>query len=258
MKKLMTIVGLSVFTLAANAQDSDRGMYSARDAKRYRAMGADHNEMEGFKPHAGNVTSELGITGGLGNTGLSLNNNSGMLRFRYFIKDDLAIRLGANIANDGSKTYAYGTGADEGREGFIKDRNTTILFNIGAEKHFAGTRRLSPYVAADFIIGNTSNHTTGENSTVGGLYANNYTFDAKTLNNTTVGFRAVVGADYYIAKNVYLGVEAGLGYTTTKAGETEITITNNNVTTTVTNKTTGRTSSFTPGIVTGVRLGFAF
>ncbi|RQO32488.1 hypothetical protein DBR32_02480 [Taibaiella sp. KBW10] len=255
MKKLMTIVGLTVFTLAANAQESERGMYSGRDAKRYRAMGAERGEMEAFKPHAGNVTSELGIAGGLGNTALNLNNNAGMLRFRYFVKDDLAIRLGANIANESSKTFAYGTGSEEG---FVKTRNTTVLFNIGVEKHFAGTRRLSPYVAADFIVGNTSNHSNGENATSGITYLNNYTFESKNLNNTTLGFRAVVGADYYIAKNVYLGVEAGLGYSSTKFGETETTQTLNNVTTTVTSKSTGKESAFTPGIVTGVRLGFAF
>lgn len=236
MKKLMTIVGLSVCTLAANA----------------------HEDYDFLKPHAGNLTAELGLTGGLGNTGLNLNNNAGMLRFRYFVAEDWAIRLGVNITNDVSKMNAYGVGVDAGKEGWVKQRNTTVLFNIGAEKHFMGTRRLSPYVAADFIIGNKSTHANGENATSGGTYLNNYAFESESMNNTTVGFRAVVGADYYIAKNVYLGVEAGLGYTTTKLGETEMTQTLNNVTTTTTNKSAGKTAQFTPGLVTGVRIGFAF
>ncbi|MNU27538.1 hypothetical protein D3C71_159320 [compost metagenome] len=254
MKKLMTIVGLSVFALAANAQE-ERGIYSGRDGKRFRNMGGENAEHDFLKPHAGNVTAELGLTGGLGNTGLSLNNNAGMLRFRYFITNDWAVRLGANITNEFERTNAYGAANEEG---FVKERNTTVLFNIGAEKHFMGTRRLSPYVAADFIIGNMSAHANGENATQGGTYLTGYSFDSKSMNNTVWGVRAMVGADYYIAKNVYLGVEAGLGYTSTTMGETELTQTFNNVTTTVTNKSAGKSATFTPGIVTGIRLGFAF
>lgn len=258
MKKLMTIVGLSAFALTAQAQENERGIYSGRDARRFKHMGGENAEMEILKPHAGNVTAELGVTGGLGNTGLNLNNNAGMLRFRYFVTDDLAIRLGANITNEFEKTNAFGTGVNDGLEGTLKERNTTVLFNIGAEKHFMGTRRLSPYVAADFIIGNMSAHATGDNANSNAVFVNNYSFESKSMNNTAVGFRAVVGADYYIAKSVYLGVEAGLGYTSTKFGETETTATLNNVTTTVTTPSTGRSAQFAPSIVTGIRIGFVF
>jgi len=68
----------------------------------------------------------------------------------------------------------------------------------------------------------------------------------------------VIGADYYIAKRLYLGVEAGFGFEYAKDGKTTTSTTIAGNTTTVTTKSAGNSFEISPSIITGVRVGFAF
>ena len=57
-------------------------------------------EKSDYKPSKGTVTTEVGLTGGLNNADFNL--NTGVLKFRYFLKDDLGLRLG--FATNSNKT----------------------------------------------------------------------------------------------------------------------------------------------------------
>lgn len=105
-----------------------------------------------LKPQAGNVSTELNINPFNGS--ISLNNSFNQLKFRFFTAPNFALRLGVN-ANQSSSTNEnsnpYGTNSYV----YEETRSTTTFgLNMGIEKHFAGTRRLSPYIGADLAIVN--------------------------------------------------------------------------------------------------------
>jgi len=235
MKRLLLSLSVAMLGLAAQAQD--------------------------FKPAKGDVTTEFGLTGGINNTNFNLNDGAGLLRFRYFHKNDVAFRLGFNVGSNNETNKVYGTGANEGKEGSSTVKNTQFLINLGVEKHFAGTERLSPYVGADILFGTASNKTTFENATGPAnapVYADATNIDVKAPSTTSIGLRGVIGADYYIAKRLFLGVEAGLGFAYETEGKGETTTTIGGTTTTVKTKSAGNNFNISPSVITGVRVGFAF
>ncbi|AOM76936.1 hypothetical protein [Pedobacter steynii] len=233
MKKVLLFLGMAICGVAANAQD--------------------------FKPVAGDVTTEFGLTGGINDTDFKLNDGAALLRFRYFNKEKVAYRLGFNVSSTNDKTNAFGTGANEGKKGTFTEKATKVLINLGIEKHFAGTDRLSPYVGGDILFGTGTTKTTADNTTAkGAAYADGVFNEVKGPGYVSIGLRGVVGADYYIAKRLYLGVEAGLGLVYEKEGKTKIKSTTAGTTTSTEFKSAGSSFNIKPSVITGVRVGFAF
>ncbi|MFK7001090.1 hypothetical protein [Flavobacterium oreochromis] len=217
------------------------------------------NAQESYKPIKGTLTTEVGVTGGILDTNFGTIN--GAAKFRYFIKDDLAVRAGLglgsnkreqnNITNQGLPTEFTTTEVA---------RTTNRVITLGAEKHFAGTDRLSTYVGADIVFGFT-----GAEYKVTRSNSNDSMTQVGAVNNlgiigngsSTFGIRATVGADYYFTKKLYLGVEVGLGYNagTQDAVETTTVIGN---TTTVNKTGEGKTSNTYTNAIGGLKLGFQF
>lgn len=198
-----------------------------------------------FKPTAGDVTVDLGVAGGLGNTTINLPDQGfgtgAMFKARYFKTENIAYRgtlfvgnineTDNSVPNFKEESHFYGFG-----------------LGFGMERHFTGTERLSPYVGGDVLLG----YGNGNVKTTD--IANNQVIEVKGPGTFRFGVRGVFGADYYIAKRVFLGVEAGLGLMYESEGDT-------------TTKVPGQadvvaegSSSFriTPEVVTGIRVGFAF
>lgn len=165
-----------------------------------------------YKPTTGDVTVDFGLAGGLGATSISLPDQGfdagAMFKGRYFTSEQFAYRGTLVIDNESAKNnnkFALGLG-------------------FGVEKHFTGTDRLSPYVGGDVML-------KLENQKVANVSSSNFGF----------GLRGVFGADYYFAKRVFLGVEAGLGFMYSDPD----------------GKDNGK-FLIKPAVVTGVRLGYAF
>lgn len=212
-----------------------------------------------YKATAGERTAELGLAGGLLNSSLTLNNNMGMLRSRMFIHDMFALRMGVNLTAHKERVNVYGTPGTVGSpSGYIRSSAQTVLFNIGAEVHHRGTNRLSPYSGLDLLIGGSGSSETGSNADMLGNYNQGYEYTRKDPSTFTIGLRAVVGADYYFARKVYLGIEAGLGGVGNFYGKSSLETTVGGVTTTNKYPAQGSTFDLEPTIVTGIRLGFAF
>lgn len=231
MKKILLSVVLGAAVITANAQE--------------------------FKPTKGHKTAEFGLTGGLDNTAFDLSEGAGLLRGRYFKSDNVAYRLGLRVENTNETSKVYGTGAFEGKEGSVKESFTGIALNLGIEKHFAGTDRLSPYIGADLVFGMMNEKTTRENVT-GFTYSDTYSSELKGPGEFSVGVRAVIGADYYIAKHLYLGVEAGLGVAYGVSGKTKFSETISGTTTSTETKSAGNRFDLGQTMIAGVRIGFVF
>lgn len=236
MKKVLLFLGMAIFGVAAQAQD--------------------------FKPVAGDVTTEFGLTGGVNRTDFKLNEGAAaLLRFRYFNTEKVAYRLGFNVSSTNNKANAY----DGAKKGTFTVKATEVLINLGIEKHFTGTDRLSPYVGGDILFGTGTGKMTSDNVTgkiteneLSATYKDNYFNEAKGPGYVSFGLRGVVGADYYIAKRMYLGVEAGLGLVYEKEGKSKDKTTVSGVTTTTEHKSAGSSFNIKPSVITGVRIGFAF
>lgn len=238
MKRLFLVFGLAASTFAATAQTNE--------------------EFKSFKPFQGDVTTEVGLAGGLNNADFTLNEGaSGLLRFRYFLKDKLALRAGFNLSSTSEKENIYGTGSNDGRKGTVTTSGTAFLLNVGIEKHFAGTARLSPYVGGDVMFG-VAGQKEKMTNTDGNVYINNVSAETKGPGTIGFGVRGVVGADYYIAKHVYLGAEAGFGFMYGKEGKTTINTTAGGTSTSVTLESAGSSFELNPSVITGIRIGFVF
>ena len=212
-----------------------------------------------YKPKKGTVSTEVGLTGGLNNANFNL--NTGVLKFRYFLKDDLGLRIG--FANNSTKIEESDNTVPTNIE-TITNKAGNFEINLGIEKHFAGSDRLSTYAGADLLIGfgnasiEGSDQSGNSFSVDGGANYNNNTnsFDSRASNG--FGVRLLTGADYYIAKKLFLGVEAGLNIVS--ATLKEISITNNfgSTSTTTVDTPERKGSGFSTNVIGGVRIGYQF
>lgn len=203
-----------------------------------------------FKPKAGDVTTEFGLNGGINNTNFNFKDGA-LLRFRYFAKENLAYRVGFGAEIDQETNNVYGPNDEKGT---FKRSNNSLNINLGVEKHFAGTERLSPYVGADILFGTGKEVIKTKDVTLGGAYQANEKFERKGPGFIDLGLRGVIGADYYIAKRLFLGAEAGLGFTWTKEGKEKVN--NNGVSTDI--KSAGSSFELNPRVIGAIRIGFVF
>jgi hypothetical protein len=260
MKKIIIAVSMLVATMAANAQEpmTTTTTTTTPTGKQY-------------KPVSGDLLAEIGfLAGGVSANPTSLSQSAfsaltPMLKFRYFLQDQIAVRLGFNYTQQSMNTNIYEAMPGSGT-GYAKQMNSIFGLNVGLEKHFTGTGRLSTYAGGDLLFqtvgvsekwSNTANGTTftnGASSTYKGR-------NAAGTSNGSIGFgvRAVVGADYYFVDKVYLGAEFGWGFIASKNSKTTSDITpvaGPSVSTT--NSSTGGSFNLAPSLTAGLRLGFRF
>lgn len=237
-----------------------------------------------FKPTSGNVAVELGLTGGIQNTATSLSSSGntfpGMLKVRYFLADDLALRASFNFSTGSqtSKAYEIKNGKQTDNVGTRKVSSSFYGVNLGLEKHFTGTERLSTYIGGDLSLG-ASGVSVNEEKYFNGAYNEDRSQKIKRWNGIDpngpdgedarfggfgFGLRAVTGADYYFVKKVYLGAEAGWGFFAFRNSgyKAEITapdpVTGETETNTIEFKSSGGSFSLTPQVVASVRIGYIF
>ena len=228
-----------------------------------------------FKPKAGDVTTDVSLfANGLfanptalykGNVASGVSSNKfdlstvGVLKGRYFFQDDLALRLSLGLSSPSVKSTLEET--NHSLEN--KYRATTLYFGLGVEKHFTGTDRLSPYVGAELHVGSyTTNAESNDTRTVGTIVTKTNQ-QIKAAPGFTFGGGLFLGADYYIAPKVFLGLEAGLNIDAYSLGKTT-NITTINVTgqPTQTTDNSGKTkfsgSSLSTDLQVGFKIGFVF
>ena len=233
MKKLFTIVAISFFAISTYAQDDVSDSYKPHD-----------DIVGGYKPCEGSITTEVSLSGGLNTTKFELNTSGA--KFRYFLEEDIALRLGLNV---GSKKEVTIAGLDPNVV-TTTDKSSNFAITLGVEKHFTGSDRLSTYAGADLVIGSAStnlqsiNQNGNYNKTSGGV-------------GSSFGVRLLTGADYYIAKKVFLGVEVGLSFLSGKGKDFVVENKIGNVVTTVTSEGAKRFDIVT-AVFGGVRLGYQF
>jgi outer membrane protein W len=97
--------------------------------------------------------SPFSLEGQLGFNASTLSFNAPAIRFRYFVADNIAARLTLGM-NNSSETFNYFEKEDDNTLGTGTEVNKNGGWNValGAEYHFAGTDRLSPYAGLDIKV----------------------------------------------------------------------------------------------------------
>lgn len=246
MKKTLLLFALALYTTVVNAQTS---------------------EDSDFKPQAKSISTELNFNPFKGN--LSLNNALNQIKARYFLTQGLALRLGFNIS---TKDSVMNAGTPYGVQGLYatnERKSNTLGLNFGIEKHFKGTKRLSPYIGFDLSISKRSaSHEIVSNaytvSVKNGwvdlvLNSGGSPYISRVLENSysQYGATAVAGFDFYMAKNFFLGYEFNLSYVKTSYETPEIAITGPQITNPnyISNNSS---SALGTSLVNGIRIGYSF
>jgi hypothetical protein len=265
MKKTLFSIALAIASTACCAQTSNITVDTVTKII--------NKDQQSFKPTTGSIVTELNFNPFKGN--LSLNNSLNQIKVRYFISPDIALRLGFNASKKDSTANfnnPYGT-----QSVFINnERESTLIgFNFGVEKHFKGTRRLSPYVAADFSISSKSSSqeikdngssTSIKNGWLENIYipnSSNYYSQLQENAYTRYGLNLIAGFDFYVAKDFFIGYEFNFNLSKTEYKNIEVTSTGQNPNTGQPNNNfndTGKksASTFGPTLINGVRVGYSF
>lgn len=182
------------------------------------------------KPTGGTITAEVGLQGAIQNIQIT---PLGGARLRYFLGDNLAVRLGLNLMSLSEKAKAYEN--PDGTGGVGEEKNSFFLFGLrpGVEYHFAGGEKLSTFAGAQLILDFASAKTQRTNYAGGGYAANfSQTVEGQSQigatvyqSGTTFGLGLYSGFDWYFTEKVYLGIEWGLNFTSTS--DKDVTTTTN-------------------------------
>lgn len=138
------------------------------------------------------------------------------IKYRNWMSENMAAR-GTFLVGLRNISTPYVTLDSDGEEVDIKDVSFEWAVQIrpGVERHFKGTDRLSPYVGSELIIGYGANKYSSErldtaDAVVTDVVKNDMSGTSGNwyyANGFTVGIGAIAGFDYYIAKDLYLGLE---------------------------------------------------
>jgi len=203
---------------------------------------------------------------------LSLNNANGQIKLRKFCQNDIAFRLAFTLSyksDENKLENLYGTypvNTNDKRQSFM------VAVNLGAEKHFKTSPRLSPYVGWEIGIGYKSSKEELKNNedteTIKGAWQTyEVTYSGQnyylTTNNVERGFwsagaNLLTGFDFYMAKDFYFGYELGFGIEYIKYSTIEITKDEAFPVTQNYPDQDGKSWKIGPRLVNGIRIGYTF
>lgn len=171
----------------------------------------------------------------------NLNTTDGMsfaapsLRLRYFATDNIAARVQFGFGGDGSsvvntpskESYTYYANPDgTGATGTVDIARSQWNLGLGAEYHLTGTDKMSPFFSAGINFGKGSYEENWKNSD-GAAYSAVITDAQITGGYSSFGWGLGAGFDYYVADNLYLGLELNLTSTSVNNDATNVTVMGN-------------------------------
>jgi len=161
----------------------------------------------------------------------NLNTTDGMswtspsIRMRYFVNDNIAARLQFGFGGDGTsnqgipskETHNYAPTVATDANGTVVINRSSMDVKLGGEYHLKGTDKMSPYFTANIGFGSGSEKQTWTDvffsnpldQTSDLAYSKGFSASASG-GYKTIGFGIGAGFDYYVADNLYLGLEMNL------------------------------------------------
>jgi hypothetical protein len=226
---------------------------------------------DNFKPVAGSWSTELNVN--LFQGELKLNNAINQIKVRRYLNNGMTIRsafdFSSSILEDKAENN-YGT--NPYRINSVR-KKTIAGFSLGVEKHFTGTRRLSPYLGTELaytlkkvsqVIESDDRTIEVQGSSMTTFNPNPYYFPGSSSylgdkGYTSVDMNLIAGFDFYFAEKIYFGYEILFGFGYMK--NPTITISETTLTGDFVNTypdIDGSEFHAGPEILNGIRLGFIF
>ncbi len=145
------------------------------------------------------------------------------IRYRKFLSESTAFRLGADISF--SNINIITQQADD-NVGALELRSKLNSFGLtlrpGFEKHLLSSSRLSPYFGGELILKwDTSKEISQRQA--GQNIEERILKNASVMDGFTFGIGGLAGVDFYIAKQLYLGLELNYGFTYFSSSDLTIT-----------------------------------
>ena len=226
MKKTIIVLSLAVLGFSASAQDSllvNKSGTPMLPKKGDIGIGLDATP---FLNYAGNMFNNTT------NNKLDLKQDN-VLYFRYFLKDDAAIRVALRIASTNelekyNVTDDAATALDPLSKREVEDRSTiknnAYALRIGYQQ-FRGYKKLKGFYGADlgfayengntkYEYGNKMNELNPAPSTMLPVTPGDRTLEIKDGTIKTLSLGAFGGAEYYFMPKVCVGLEVGILYGT--------------------------------------------
>ncbi|MBN2612417.1 MAG: hypothetical protein JXB00_12735 [Bacteroidales bacterium] len=230
-----------------------------------------------LKAKTGSFSTELNVN--LFQGELSFNNSVNQVKLRFFDRNDRCYRFGFMFNTESqneTSEYIYNTTP---REYNYKSNIYELALSLGREKHFNGTRRLSPFIGFDITFTDSWTKYIDEDEYMKLTYTNVIlkTDMVETsqgyYSTTSIGNRAnysfglnfLTGFDFYISKHLYLGYEFNLGgkYTVYKKMELDKEIKSTSSSSyypslTIPDESSANEFNFGPSLMNGIRVGYIF
>ena len=247
MKKIVltvaTLIGLSTMSFAQETSFKPEGGMSSLELT--------------FDPSSIFNASSTGNMFGLSSIG-GLNQG---IKYRNWMSENMATR-GTFLLGFKNSSVPFVVQNSAGEDVDVKDTyfEWAIQIRPGVERHFEGTKRLSPYVGSELIIGYGSNKYSSErldtaDAIVSDVVKNDLTAATWSYaNGFSAGIGAIAGFDYYIAEDLYLGLELNYAFIYNKANKVKREISGSDVVETK----TGSNWYFNPSAGANLRLGWNF
>lgn len=212
--------------------------------------------MEGANPFS--LEGELSLNSAAGSTFAAPT-----IRLRYFVMDNLAIRVGGSFNSQTEREYFYGSEATpqdySDSIGILTSKSSGYTFSLGASYHFSQLEKLSPYVGVDFVMGGASYRMMGDR-TNGTTWQDDLTWESKAP-AMHIGGRLVAGVDWYFAENLFLGAEFSWGVTSITYKDQYLKVTTDGETTEIETPVTGsaaKSLGLGHNFIGGLRIGWRF
>ncbi len=165
-----------------------------------------------YKQVAGEKSFEVNFDpGGIfgSSQGGQFNLFNGGIKYRTFVTDNKAYRIGVNISYTNTADI---TQQSDPKYNILELKDKQTIFSIqltpGFERHFSVTRRLSPYVGAQVLAGYATLAWKNQKQD----FTNNTIYKVKQASgHVSFGVGIFAGFDYYFIKKIYLGLELGYG-----------------------------------------------
>jgi hypothetical protein len=201
----------------------------------------------GQKQDIGDIPIEVEFSP-LGANPLKISN----LRTRYFKSNNFAYRMGFFVGGSRKPSFT------ETNNVTLVNRATNFNFNIrpGFEKHFEGTKRLSPYIGSELSYSYNNDITATES--IWTSNNNQIKTQKNRSSNSIFGINVLTGADFYISDKIFLGIEIGFGIQYDGRGKTSTKWKNPESNSDTNTKEIGNSSSFQwgPNYQGTIRLGY--
>ena len=229
MKKLIVLAGAVVLSSSVFAQKP-----TSSDAKYSLEGNINYNGTDGFSWTAPN------------------------LRARYFVNDNIAARVQLGLSSTSDKNFAYENPDGTGNKGTIIDKTSAWRMELGAEYHLGGTEKMSPYFMGGLLFGGTTATLKGTDVDLSDNYKSGDKYSDVTK-SSNIGFAIGAGMDYYVADNLYLGLELGWGWANLMDKGTKTSTTISGTTTETETPAGGSSSGMGTGAMnTAFRIGWRF